>query len=69
VIASPQAADPVNSAGEDGLHRSAARVPLGRVGEPEDVAKVVCFLLPSSARYVTGQSLVADGGRTVARPT
>jgi 3-oxoacyl-[acyl-carrier protein] reductase len=68
VIASPQSRDPVNSAGEDGLVRSAKSVPLGRVGEPEDVADVICFLLSAGSRYVTGQSLVVDGGLTTAWP-
>jgi 3-oxoacyl-[acyl-carrier protein] reductase len=69
VIASPQSRDEVNSAGEEGLARSAASIPLGRVGEPDDVAAVISFLLSSEARYITGQSLVVDGGLTVAWPT
>jgi 3-oxoacyl-[acyl-carrier protein] reductase len=69
VIASPQSRDAVNSAGEEGLARSAASIPLGRVGEPDDVAAVICFLLSSEARYITGQSVVVDGGLTVAWPT
>jgi 3-oxoacyl-[acyl-carrier protein] reductase len=69
VIASPQSRDPINSAGEDGLVNSAAKIPLGRVGEPDDVADVICFLLSTAARYVTGQRLVVDGGLTIAWPT
>jgi L-rhamnose 1-dehydrogenase len=38
------------------------RVPLGRVGEPEDVADVVAFLLSDAARYVNGAELLVDGG-------
>ena len=37
-------------------------VPLGRLGEPEDVAGVVNFLCSDAASYVTGQVLVVDGG-------
>ncbi len=39
--------------------------PLGRIGEPEDVAEVVVFLCSDLARFVTGQNLVVDGGMTL----
>jgi 3-oxoacyl-[acyl-carrier protein] reductase len=39
-------------------------VPLGRLGQPEDVAHLVCFLLSDQAAYITGQSIFVDGGRT-----
>ena len=40
-------------------------VPLGRIGEPEDVAGVACFLLSDDANYVTGAELRVDGGLTM----
>lgn len=69
VIESPQSLDEVNSGGPAGLLRSAARIPLGRVGRPDDVADVVCALLSDAMRYVTGQALTVDGGLLTAWPT
>jgi NAD(P)-dependent dehydrogenase (short-subunit alcohol dehydrogenase family) len=43
-----------------------ARIPLGRIGSPEDVAGVVAFLAGDDARYVTGQVLMCCGGRSIA---
>lgn len=69
VIESPQSLDPVNSGGPDGLVRSAASIPVGRVGQPADVADVIVFLLSDAARYVTGQHLAVDGGLTAIWPS
>ena len=38
------------------------QIPLGRFAEPEEVAKVACFMLSDEARYITGQVLQVDGG-------
>jgi len=38
------------------------RVPLGRMGEPDDIAKVVLFLAGSAADYITGENILVDGG-------
>ncbi len=40
----------------------AATYPLGRLGVPEDVASAVAFLLSEEASWITGQTLVIDGG-------
>jgi NAD(P)-dependent dehydrogenase (short-subunit alcohol dehydrogenase family) len=38
------------------------QIPLGRVGEPEEVAKLVCFLTSDDANYITGQVININGG-------
>lgn len=48
--------------GDAGYDAYAREVPLGRVGEPDDVARVVCFLLGDDAAYLSGQTLTVDGG-------
>lgn len=40
-----------------------SRTPLGRCGEPEEMARVVAFLASDDASYITGQCVYADGGR------
>jgi NAD(P)-dependent dehydrogenase (short-subunit alcohol dehydrogenase family) len=42
-----------------------AGIPLGRAARPEDIAGVVSFLASDDAAYVTGQTIVVDGGATV----
>jgi 3-oxoacyl-[acyl-carrier protein] reductase len=44
------------------LAERAARCPLGRVAVPDDIARVVAFLLGDDSRFVTGQEILVDGG-------
>lgn len=52
--------DPENHA------KALAAYPLGRLGEPEDVAGAAVFLAARSGAWITGQTLVVDGGTTIA---
>jgi NAD(P)-dependent dehydrogenase (short-subunit alcohol dehydrogenase family) len=47
---------------EPRLVSQAAKIPLGRVGTPEDVAQAVVYLASPQAGYVTGHMLLVDGG-------
>ena len=51
-----------SKAGGFTLDQVAQRTPLGRLGEPEEVARVVAFLVSDDASYVTGSSVLVDGG-------
>jgi 3-oxoacyl-[acyl-carrier protein] reductase len=56
-----------HSLGPEGAEKAAAFIPMGRLGEPDDIADVVLFLASASARYMTGQVVVVDGGLLVGR--
>jgi L-rhamnose 1-dehydrogenase len=43
----------------------AGRIPLGRLGEPDDLAGPIVFLASDLAKYVTGAALLVDGGAFV----
>ena len=47
--------------------KAGAFIPMGRIGEPEDIADVILFLASNGARYMTGQVIVVDGGLLVGR--
>jgi NAD(P)-dependent dehydrogenase (short-subunit alcohol dehydrogenase family) len=53
---------------EEGEAELAALYPLGRLGEPADVASAAAFLLGDDAAWITGQTLVVDGGITLTDP-
>lgn len=54
--------NPVGSAGEA---RYLAGVPIGRFGQPHELAAAICFLLSEDAGFTTGQNLRVDGGASV----
>ena len=49
----------------DTLAAIIGRTPLGRIAEPREVATVVAFLAMAASSYVTGQTIVVDGGMTI----
>lgn len=48
---------------DDARQRILSRTPLGRIGDPSEIAAVVAFLASDQASYITGQTVYADGGR------
>ena len=56
-----------HSLGPEGAEKAGAFIPMGRIGEPEEIADVILFLASQSARYMTGQVVVVDGGLLVGR--
>ena len=68
LIETPQSLDAKNSLGADGLAKAGKAIPLGRVGRASEVADLVCYLTGSESSYITGQSIIIDGGLTVRWP-
>jgi 3-oxoacyl-[acyl-carrier protein] reductase len=50
--------------GEEILEQVKSRIPLGRLGDPQDVADAALFLASEAAGFITGQVLTVDGGLT-----
>jgi NAD(P)-dependent dehydrogenase (short-subunit alcohol dehydrogenase family) len=53
---------------EEARQRRVERIPMGRFGEPEEVAKAALFLASDDASYVNGHALVVDGGLSSSLP-
>lgn len=49
--------------GDDYLRQMAESVPMRTLGEPSDIGHAACFLASPEARYITGQTLIVDGGQ------
>ena len=47
---------------------SARAIPMGRLGQPDDIARAVVFLASDLASYITGQTVIVDGGATAQFP-
>lgn len=65
VVETPQSADPVNSIGPDGLRAYGRLVPLGRIGSSDEIGWTFVFLASDAASYLTGQTIVVDGGASL----
>jgi 3-oxoacyl-[acyl-carrier protein] reductase len=54
-----------SSAGRSAALTSIVRsIPLGRMADPKELAKIACFLVSDQNTYLTGQTIVVDGGFT-----
>jgi len=50
---------------EDVKKEFLSRIPVGRIGTPEDIAHTALFLASDEANYITGQTITVDGGRVI----
>lgn len=53
------------AATEESKKQTIAMIPLARMGQPEDIANAVVFLASEKANYITGQTIIVDGGWTL----
>lgn len=48
--------------GEEGMKEMVSKVPLGRLASPEEISKVIIFMVCDHNTYITGQNIIVDGG-------
>lgn len=56
-----------NAPGSDGERRYLSGVPMGRFGQPDEIAAAIAFLLSDEAGFITGQTLHVDGGASIGK--
>lgn len=56
-----------NAPGSDGERRYLSGVPMGRFGQPDEIAAAIAFLLSEEAGFITGQTLHVDGGASIGK--
>lgn len=56
-----------NPPGSEGERRYLEAVPMGRFGQPDEIAAAIAFLLSDDAAFITGQTLFVDGGASVGK--
>lgn len=57
------ATDMVAAVSSETLHRIQAQIPIGRLGQPAEIARIVTFLVSDDANFVTGATFTANGGQ------
>ncbi len=60
------ATEMVRAVADEVMHKIVAQIPVGRLGEPKEIAKVVAFLVSDDAGFITGSTLTANGGQYLA---
>ncbi|MDR8727556.1 SDR family oxidoreductase [Burkholderia pseudomultivorans] len=56
-----------NAPGSEGERRYLSAVPMGRFGQPDEIAAAIAFLLSDDAGFITGQTLYVDGGASIGK--
>jgi NAD(P)-dependent dehydrogenase (short-subunit alcohol dehydrogenase family) len=67
VVAPGAIKTPINRAvwaNPKGMRDLESKIPMGRIGEPEEIARIVLMMVSDAASYITGQSIFVDGGMT-----